>query len=110
MDHGARQKRLVADFNALEIDALLVTHLPNVRYLTGFTGSAGTLLLSAKPVFTTDGRYREQASEQVERARVVVGKGSALASAIAEIRKSRILRLGIEAEHMTVATRRILSR
>ena len=110
MDHGVRQKRLAAGFKALEVDALLVTHMPNVRYLTGVTGSAGALLLSAKPVFTTDGRYREQASAQVERARVVVGKGSALAGAIEEIRKARIRRLGIEAEHMTVATRRILAR
>ena len=110
MDYGARQKRLAAAFKALEIDALLVTHMPNVRYLTGFTGSAGIVVITAKPVFTTDGRYREQAAKQVEKARVVVGKGSALASAIVEIRKARIRRLGIEAEHMTVATRRILTR
>ncbi len=110
MDHGARQKRFAATFKALEVDAMLVTHLPNVRYLTGFTGSAGVYVGSTRPVFTTDGRYREQASQQVERARVVVGNGSALASAIQQIRKARIRRLSIEAEHMTVATRRLLAR
>jgi Xaa-Pro aminopeptidase len=110
MDHSARQKRLTEGFKALEIDALLVTHMPNVRYLTGFTGSAGVLIAAPRPVFTTDGRYREQASQQVERARVVVGKGSALASAIEEIRKAKTRRLGIEADHMTVAMRRALSR
>jgi Xaa-Pro aminopeptidase len=110
MDHGARQKRFAALFRSIEVDAMLVTHMPNVRYLTGFTGSAGTLLASARPVFTTDGRYKVQASQQVQRAKIVVGNGSALASAIKEIRKARIRRLGIESEHMTVATRRILAR
>jgi Xaa-Pro aminopeptidase len=109
MDHGARQKRLTNEFKALDLDALLVTHMPNVRYLTGFTGSAGVLVATQRPIFTTDGRYREQASQQVQRARVVAGKGSALASAIDAIRKAKIRRLGIEADHMTVATRRTLS-
>ena len=110
MDYGARQKRLAANFKALEVDAMLVTHMPNVRHLTGFTGSAGVLVAASRPVFTTDGRYREQAAQQVHRARVVVGKGSALASAILEVKKAHIRRLGIESEHMTVAARRILSR
>src|SRR6266704_3388761 len=110
MDHGARQKNLAAVLKSHDLDALLVTHLPNVRYLTGFTGSAGVFICSTHPVFTTDGRYREQAGEQVQRARVVVGKGSALASAVQEIRKAGIRRLGIESEHMTVATRRMYAR
>lgn len=110
MDFGARQKRLANGFEALGIDALLVTHIPNVRYLTGFTGSAGVLIAAPRPVFTTDGRYRDQAGQQVERARVVVGKGSALTSAIEEIRKAKIRRLGIESDHMTVSTRRTLAR
>jgi Xaa-Pro aminopeptidase len=48
------------------VGALLVTHLPNVRYLTGFTGSAGVLLVTSDDaVLVTDGRYREQATEQL---------------------------------------------
>lgn len=44
------------------LDALLVTHLPNIRYLTGFTGSAGLLLLlPASAVLVTDFRYAAQA-------------------------------------------------
>src|SRR3954452_2689305 len=47
-------------------EALLVTNLVNVRYLTGFTGSAGLLLVLADEVLlTTDGRYRDQAAEQL---------------------------------------------
>ena len=82
MDHSARQRRLASTFPDHNLDAMLVTHMPNVRYLTGFTGSAGALVSSSRPVFATDGRYREQAAQQVERARVVVGKGSALVSAV----------------------------
>jgi Xaa-Pro aminopeptidase len=49
-------------------DALLVTNLVNVRYLTGFTGSAGAVLIGPRPSsdrFVTDGRYAEQAATQV---------------------------------------------
>ena len=44
-------------------DALLVTHLTNIRYLTGFTGSAALLLVRPDDLtFVTDGRYEEQAA------------------------------------------------
>ena len=47
-------------------DALLVTQLANVRYLTGFTGSAALLLvLPDALLFVTDGRYGEQSAEQL---------------------------------------------
>lgn len=105
MDHSARQKRLAQALEAEHIDALLVTHLPNVRYLTGFTGSAGVLLAAERPVFTTDGRYRQQAADEVERARVVVGKGPALSSALEEVKRRSLRRVGIESEHLTVAQR-----
>ena len=54
-------------------DALLVTNLTNIRYLTGFTGSAATLLVrSDEIVFVTDGRYGDQAPAQLSAARVEV--------------------------------------
>lgn len=47
--------------------ALYVSDLVNLRYLTGFTGSNGALLVpvSGDPVFLTDGRYRDQGAEQL---------------------------------------------
>ena len=49
-------------------DALLVTHLTNIRYLTGFTGSAALLLVRPDALtFVTDGRYEEQAAGQLAR-------------------------------------------
>jgi Xaa-Pro aminopeptidase len=50
-------------------DALVVTTLPNVRYLTGFTGSAALLVVGPSgALLTTDGRYRTQSDEQVRAA------------------------------------------
>ena len=66
---AGRIERLRSCFDRHGIDALVVTTLPNVRYLTGFSGSAGVLTVTpASAVLTTDGRYRAQSSEQVDKA------------------------------------------
>jgi Xaa-Pro aminopeptidase len=71
MDIAARAARVRPSFADAGIDALLVTHLPNVRYLTGFTGSSAMLLVTDDEiVFTSDGRYRTQAGEQLSAAGV----------------------------------------
>jgi Xaa-Pro aminopeptidase len=63
----------------LEIDALLVTHLPDVRWLCGFTGSNTALAVTAKKAaLYTDGRYTTQAREETRGARVTIAKRSAL--------------------------------
>jgi Xaa-Pro aminopeptidase len=68
---SGRLGRLRARFDELDVDALLVTRLPNIRYLTGFTGSAGMLLVRADDaVFVSDGRYGEQARTQLREAGV----------------------------------------
>ncbi|MGZ4126315.1 MAG: M24 family metallopeptidase [Actinomycetota bacterium] len=65
MDHRLRRDRVLGLVRELELDALLVTHLPNVRYLTGFTGSSGELVLGVGgAVLLIDGRYTEQASRE----------------------------------------------
>ncbi len=52
-------------------DAIVVSDLANIRYLTGFTGSNAALLVTADSVtFVTDGRYRTQSAEQLEQAGV----------------------------------------
>ena len=71
MDVAARAERLRGRVEAAGIDALLVTRLPNVTYLTGFTGSAAMVLVGPDAlVFVTDGRYAEQAAEQLATAGV----------------------------------------
>jgi Xaa-Pro aminopeptidase len=71
MDVDGRADRLRRRFEAAGVDALLVTRLPNVAYLTGFTGSAAMVLVDRDEiVFVTDGRYGEQAAEQLAAVRV----------------------------------------
>src|SRR5688500_9232279 len=67
-----RQAALRAALGAEGLDGLLVTHLPNIRYLTGFTGSAALLLVHAEAtVLVTDFRYEVQApAEAGDSARV----------------------------------------
>jgi Xaa-Pro aminopeptidase len=110
MDYSGRQQRLQLELRRLKLDAILITHLPNVRYLTGFTGSAAALVIGSRPVFVTDGRYAGQARQQVAHPRVVVHKAGSLMGAAREIAARKPSRLGIEAEHVTVATRSLLVR
>jgi Xaa-Pro aminopeptidase len=62
-----RRRRAAEAVAGLDAEGLLVTTLVNVRYLTGFTGSNGALLLGAdgSGTFLTDGRYRDQALDEV---------------------------------------------
>ena len=79
MDYVARQKKLREHLAALRFDALLISHLPNIRYLCGFTGSAGFLLVEeAGSMFFSDVRYDIQAREEVKGAKVVIARKSVL--------------------------------
>lgn len=61
----ARQRRIRESLAPLEVDALLVTEMVNVRYLCGFSGTAGMVLVTpGKCFFLTDFRYGTQAVEQ----------------------------------------------
>ncbi|HDH05132.1 MAG TPA: aminopeptidase P family protein [Nitrospirae bacterium] len=54
-------------FQKLKVDAVLITDPVNVRYLTGFTGSSGFVIISEKhAIFVTDFRYQEQAEQEVK--------------------------------------------
>lgn len=117
MDHHGRQQRLQNSLSTHRLDALLVTHPPNLRYLCGFTGSAGALLLTEKKaVFITDGRYTEQARAEVRAAQIVIARQGPLAAAAAWLashqKKGRRgpSKIGMESEHMTVAARSRLAR
>src|ERR1700691_1884039 len=55
------------------LSGLLVTHLPDLRYLCGFTGSSAALAITRfKAQLFTDGRYKLQAAEEVKGARVEI--------------------------------------
>jgi len=101
--HPARRDRLRETVRAAGLDAALVTRLVNVRYLTGFTGSNGALLVGAggADVLCTDGRYRTQAGQQAPDLPVVVERASAAALA-ARAGMDGVRRLGYESHAVTV--------
>ena len=88
----------------LNLPSLLVTHLPDVRYLSGFTGSNAVISVSSKrAVLYTDGRYTSQAREEVKGLRVVIAKKSALLEACALLIEDGVERIAVDAEHLSVA-------
>jgi len=89
-------------------DGLLVTNMTNIRYLTGFTGSAALLLVSPDDLlFVTDGRYRDQAVDQLAAAGVAapiaIGRTSDEQCEHLSGPARAAGRLGLEAEHVTWA-------
>ncbi len=100
----ARLPRLRGLLPEAGCEAILVTDLANVRYLTGFSGSAGiVLVLPDETVFVSDGRYGEQASEQVAAAGVearIEITATSQKEVLAEA-ASGMARLGLESDSVT---------
>jgi Xaa-Pro aminopeptidase len=113
MDFQARQKKLREHLATARLDALLISHLPNIRYLCGFTGSAGLLLVEeAGSIFFTDVRYDTQAHDEVEGAKVVIARKAvvtALGEWLARRKRARGRTIGVEAEHFTLAEKKRLA-
>jgi Xaa-Pro aminopeptidase len=104
MDYRSRQKRLQQIVAGKGLDGFIVTHPPNLRYLCGYTGSNGILLFTGgKRFFFTDGRYTEQAREEVEGTRIVIAKGPLLNDAVKFFAGLGTAVIGFEAEHTTIA-------
>jgi len=89
---------------AQNLDGILVTNMDQVRYLTGFTGSSGLLVVGRKSAdFITDSRYTIQASRQVKGARVHLATRGPI-SGLTELKKyqAKNLRLGFAGESTTI--------
>lgn len=98
----ARVARAAAAQAAVGADAALVTSPSNVRYLTGFTGSAGAaLLLRDDIVLATDGRYAEQAAHESPGARIVLDRDGA-ARLLSWAADSGTTTVAIEAHHVSL--------
>ncbi|HEV2618652.1 MAG TPA: aminopeptidase P family protein [Acidobacteriaceae bacterium] len=105
MSLNARKKQAMRAAKVAGVDALLVTHLPDVRWLTGFTGSNAALVLSgSRAVLFTDGRYTTQAKAEASGMRVVIAPKSAMIAACEWIAKARITRCGFDEGNTTVAS------
>ena len=108
--YAGRVQRLRATLKRQRLTAVLVTHLPNVRWLCGFSGSAGSLLVSARDaVFFSDFRYRAQSRREVRGPRLFEYAGGPTEAIAAAVRHGRIARLGFESERMSLAAHGDLS-
>jgi Xaa-Pro aminopeptidase len=91
------------------LQGFLVTSLPNIRYLTGFTGSNAVLLiLPERNLFFTDNRYRTQVSGEVEGALITIVPGSLLEALSRRLTHKGRRRIGFEAGSFTVSAFRNL--
>ncbi len=104
--------RLRFSFSAVGADAFLVSHLPNIRYLCGFTGSAVLLLVEqSSATLFTDSRYAFQAHEEVSNARIKIARAGLLLAAGETLRQGRgRVRAAYNPSHVTVGQLSALKR
>jgi Xaa-Pro aminopeptidase len=102
MDHSGRLNKVRESLDTLGVDALLITNLTNVLYLTGFSGSNGQVLVkSDRSIFFSDPRYEARAGDLVQGADIVIYDNK-LTDVLPE-HLTGLVRVGIEAATMTVA-------
>ena len=112
MNHAPRLQRLEASLAGRELDALLVTDLINVRYLTGYSGSNGAVI--ARPggsVFLTDFRYLERVAPLREFIDVQQANQDLIrfiAARFGDLAPGAV-RIGFEAPHLSVAAHALLA-
>jgi len=107
-EFAARRSALRQRMAAERLDAFVVGVGPNVRYLTGFTGSNGVVvMLPGGAVFFTDPRYQIQAAQEVGFP-VRVATGPLLLQVAALLRRVKSKRVGFEKSRMTVEAHQTL--
>ena len=83
VDHFRRIGALRRKLTRAGLPGLVVTHLPDLRYLSGFTGSSAALAVTRRAArLFTDGRYTAQAAEEVDAAKVAIVTGSPAVAAM----------------------------
>ncbi|KPJ64528.1 hypothetical protein AMJ44_12665 [candidate division WOR-1 bacterium DG_54_3] len=105
-----RIKRIKEILESEKLDLLLVTFLPNVRYLSGYTGTNGLVLISPNgSIFLTDFRYKEQSREQVKYLKTVIAERDLIQTLpTLSLFKPKRLKLGFESNHLSCGTYRNL--
>jgi len=105
MDHLRRMGALRRKLTRAGLPGLLVTHLPDLRYLSGFTGSSAALAVARRTALLfTDSRYATQAAEEVQAAQVEIVSGSpAVAAAQWLAAQPGVTMAGFDPAHTTVA-------
>ena len=111
-EFASRLRALRAVLRTGGIDGMLVTRAANVRYLCGFTGSNGWLLVRPRSaVFVTDGRYAEQAATEIMEAGVLIADQERLSDALLRTSAMNgLARLGFEADTISFSLHKLLAR
>lgn len=106
----SRRTRLNSFFDEYSLQAVLFTDLKNIRYLCGFSGTEGALLISQENAwFLCDSRYTAQASEEVQGAEITECGAVRVDTIAALAFEHGFRRMGFEAAHTTVSSFRRLS-
>ena len=107
---NSRINALRKKISSENLDGLVINHLDYIRYLTGFTGTAGLLIvLKNSAYFFTDSRYTIQAGKQVKGARVETVPSEPISSLNGyKWLHKKNLRLGFDGEHLSVAKQKLL--
>lgn len=101
LDHAARARMLLP---ASALDALLVQKPENLRYVTGFSGSAGLAVLAPTDAWlAVDFRYEEQAERETSGWTIVRGGRDPLGALAAALRDRALRRVGFESEFVPYA-------
>ena len=105
MNSSLRLDNLRARLPRLKCDAIVVSDLTNVRYLSGYTGTSGMVVVGKDAAwFLTDFRYKSQASQQVPNSfEIVIAEKGLWPEAAKILKKAKVGRVGFEAEHTSVA-------
>ena len=105
MDHFRRIGLLRRRLTKAGLHGLLVTHLPDLRYLSGFTGSSAALAVTRRSArLFTDGRYKTQATEEVSAAQVEIVSRSVSEAAVQWMAaQSGVEFVGFDPDRTTVA-------
>jgi Xaa-Pro aminopeptidase len=97
-----RRRRLAEALTGARLEALAVAHLPNVRYLTGFTGSNAVLLLDGRrSTLYTDPRYTLQARQECDIPVRIIAQGPLWTGVTREIQRRSWKHVGLEASHVS---------
>ncbi|MEZ6062921.1 MAG: Xaa-Pro peptidase family protein [Planctomycetaceae bacterium] len=111
-NYASRRSRLVRSLKVPGIDGLLVSGVANVRYLTGFSGDSTWLFVSsATTVLISDTRYQTQLATECPGVEAVIRDATtSMMEFVSQLlQKTKVKRLGIEADHLTVAQHAVLA-
>ncbi|MCF6094167.1 Xaa-Pro peptidase family protein [Microaerobacter geothermalis] len=101
----SRLKRLRTAMAEKDIDALLITNPTNRRYISGFTGSAGMVLVTHNGgSFITDFRYVEQAKKQSPHFDIIDHQGKVIGTLLKELQRLKVKGMGFEQTDVTYDT------